>query len=277
MTNFQTSDLDIMINNFASANQSNGSSSIVGRNSSNSTDELQSYYGRVNLGIADKYLFTATLRADGSTRFGGNNKYGYFPSFAFKWRLIEEAFVPEAFSDLGLRLGYGVTGNQEIPRNRYQRRQRYNDWDIDTGGNINGGGLGDVAFQNPDLKWETTSQLNLGIDFAFVKGRISGSLDFYNKNTSDLLLQVRTAQPSPTDFNYTNLDADVINQGVELSLNLAVVASKDFNWNVMLNAAYNKNEVKNFGGLINTGEINGQGLTGAFALAMQVGVHLSPL
>ena len=274
MTNFQTSDLDIMINNFASANQSNGSSSIVGRNSSNSTDELQSYYGRVNLGIADKYLFTATLRADGSTRFGGNNKYGYFPSFAFKWRLIEEAFVPEAFSDLGLRLGYGVTGNQEIPRNRYQRRQRYNDWDIDTGGNINGGGLGDVAFQNPDLKWETTSQLNLGIDFAFVKGRISGSLDFYNKNTSDLLLQVRTAQPSPTDFNYTNLDADVINQGVELSLNLAVVASKDFNWNVMLNAAYNKNEVKNFGGLINTGEINGQGLTGAFAQRIAEGQSL---
>lgn len=264
MTNFLTSDLDLMINNLSSSNQSSGKNSIVGRNSFNNSDELQSYYGRVNLGIADKYLFTATLRADGSTRFGGNNKYGYFPSFSFKWRLIEEAFIPEAFSDLGLRIGYGVTGNQSIPHNLYQRRSRYNDWDINTSGDINGGNINDVAFQNPGLKWESTAQINVGVDFAFLKGRVAGSVDVYNKNTSDLLIQLTSAQPASQEFTWTNLDANVINQGVELNLNLAAVDTKDFSWSVLFNTAYNKNEVKNFGGLINTGEINGQGLSTAF-------------
>jgi iron complex outermembrane receptor protein len=265
MTNFQTSNLDLMINNNASSNQASGKNSIVARNSYNNTDELQSYYGRVNLSFADKYLFTATLRADGSTRFGGNNKYGYFPSFSFKWRLIEESFVPDAFSDLGLRIGYGVTGNQSIPHNLYQRRTRYNDWDISSNGDINGGSQGDVAFQNPDLKWESTAQVNVGVDFAFLKGRVAGSVDLYNKNTSDLLIQLTSAQPASQDFTWTNLNANVINQGVELNLNLAAVTGKDFSWNILLNGAYNKNEVKNFNGLINTGEINGQGLSTAFA------------
>ncbi|MEZ4918155.1 MAG: SusC/RagA family TonB-linked outer membrane protein [Saprospiraceae bacterium] len=265
MTNFGTSDLDLMINNLASANQATGQNSIVGRNSSSATDELQSYFGRVNLSFSDRYLVTATLRADGSTRFGGDNKYGYFPSVAFKWRLIEESFVPDLFYDLGLRLGYGITGNQEIPHNLYDRRQRYNDWDITNEGNITGGGLGDVAFANPGLKWESTSQLNVGLDFAFASGRVSGSLDFYNKNTNDLLIQVYSAQPASQPFVWRNLDADVINQGVELSLNLAAVDNDNFDWNVLTNFAYNKNEVRNFGGLINTGQIHGQGLSGAFA------------
>lgn len=265
MTNFTTNDLDLMINNVASANQASGQQSIVARNSSNAVDELQSYYGRINLSLRDRYLFTATLRADGSTRFGGDNQYGLFPSFAFKWRMIEEAFVPDFFSDLGLRLGYGVTGNQEIPHNLYARRQRYNDWDINREGNISGGGLGDVAFANPGLKWESTAQINVGIDFAFANGRLAGSLDLYNKNTNDLLIQVYSAQPASQPFVWRNLDADVVNQGVELSLNITAVDQRDFDWNVLANLAYNKNEVKNFGGLINTGQIHGQGLSGAFA------------
>lgn len=274
MTNFRVSDLDNMINNFASANQDLGTS-IIGRNSSNTFDELQSYFGRVNLGIADKYLFTATLRADGSTRFGGDNKYGYFPAFAFKWRLIDESFVPDVFSDLGIRAGYGITGNQEIPYNLYQNRQRYNDWDInDDGTDINGGGIGDVTFNNPGLKWESTIQLGLGVDFGFADGRIAGSLDFYKKNTSDLLILVTSAQPAPQPFFYTNLDADVQNSGVELSLNLVAVDNANFRWNVLLNGAYNKNEVKSYGGLLNTGAINGQGLSGAFAQRIAQGQPL---
>ena len=265
MTNFNTNDLDLMINNLASANQASGQQSVVGRNSSNAVDELQSYYGRVNLSLSDKYLFTATLRADGSTRFGADNKYGYFPSFAFKWRLIEEAFVPDVFSDLGLRVGYGITGNQEIPHNLFDTRQRYNNWDINKEGSITGGGLGDVAFANPGLKWESTAQINIGLDFAFLNGRVAGSLDLYNKNTNDLLIQVYSAQPASQPFVWKNLDADVVNQGVELSLNLTAVDQRDFDWNVLANMAYNKNEVKNFGGLINTGQIHGQGLSGAFA------------
>ncbi len=278
MYGFRTSDLDLMINNMNSLEVLNSDgvqqNAIVPRGSSSTKDELQSYFGRVNLGFASKYLFTFTLRADGSTRFGSGNQYGYFPSAAFKWRLIDEAWVPEVFTDLGLRVGYGLTGNQEIPHNRYQLRQRYNDWDIDEGGNINGGGLGSVAFENPDLKWESTSQINFGIDFGFLNNRVSGSIDLYRKNTNDLLFQVRSAQPAPNPFTWTNLDADVVNQGIELGLNIVAVDKSNFDWNIMANFAYNDNEVKNFAGLVNTGEISGQGLTGAYAQRIAEGQPL---
>ncbi|MBY0435992.1 MAG: SusC/RagA family TonB-linked outer membrane protein, partial [Cyclobacteriaceae bacterium] len=147
-TNFLTTDLDLMINNFASANQTPSAdgkkAGVVGTNSSKVNDEIQSFYGRVNYSISDKYIFTATLRADGSTKFGGSNKYGYFPSGAFKWRMSDENFVPEAITDLNLRVGYGVTGNQEIPHNLYVQRQRYNDWGLNNDREVTGGGLGDV-------------------------------------------------------------------------------------------------------------------------------------
>ncbi|GJM34394.1 MAG: SusC/RagA family TonB-linked outer membrane protein [Saprospiraceae bacterium] len=272
--NFRTSDLDLMINNFASVDLNNADRSLAARNSSNTKDELQSYFGRVNLGFADKYIITATLRADGSTRFGGGNKYGYFPSFAFKWRLIEESFVPDFFSDLGLRIGYGITGNQEIPHNLYQPRQRYNDYDINDGSALDGGGLASVAFANPNLKWETTSQINIGLDFSFFNHRLSGSLDYYNKNTNDLLIKVTSAQPAVAEFVWDNLDADVVNTGVELSLNLVAVDKNDLKWEIASNVAFNKNEVQNFGGLINTGDIDGQGLTGAFAQRIAEGQPL---
>ncbi len=273
--NFRTSDLNVMINNLASSDQNGNLASSAGTNSSKEVDELQSYFGRVNVSIADKYLVTGTLRADGSTRFGEGNQYGYFPSFAFKWRLAEEDFVPDVFDDLSLRVGYGITGNQEIPHNLYQERQRYGDFNIDGGaGNINGGGLGSVAFANPDLKWESTTQLNVGVDYGFANGRIYGSLDYYDKNTNDLLIQVTAAQPAVQDFVWTNLDADVRNRGVELSLNLVPVQTSDLQWTVSFNVAYNDNVVENFAGLINTGDIDGQGLTGAFAQRIAEGQPL---
>ena len=272
--NFATNDLDLMINNYASANQGK-LGSAEGTNSLRQIDELQSYFGRLNFDIADKYLLTGTLRADGSTRFGGDNKYGYFPSFAAKWRLGAENFMPEALSSLSLRLGWGITGNQEIPHNLYQPRQRYGDWDINNGGdNVEGGGLGDVTFANPGLKWETSQQLNLGIDFSFVQGRVTGTLDLYKKNTKDLLIQVTSAQPAVSPFVWKNLDADVENKGVELGLNVVAVNGPKFTWDVNFNISYNKNEVKDFGGLINTGAINGQGLSGAFAQRIAEGQPL---
>jgi len=272
--NFATDDLDLMINNVASANQGK-LGSAAGRNSTSVVDELQSYFGRATFDYADKYLLTATLRADGSTRFGGDNKYGYFPSFAFKWRLGEEAFMPEALSSLGIRLGYGITGNQEIPHNLYQARQRYNTWDIDNGGtSVTGGGLGDVAFPNPGLKWETSKQLNFGVDFSFAQGRVAGSLDLYKKNTNDLLIQVTSAQPAVSPFVWKNLDADVQNQGIELSLNVVAVDNGKFTWSLSPNVSINQNEVKDFKGLINTGAINGQGLSGAFAQRIAEGQPL---
>ena len=113
-----------MLNNIASSDQSK-LGGVVATNSSNTTDELQSYYGRATASIKDKYILTGTIRADGSTRFGGDNKYGYFPSGAFKWRLSEESFIPDAFSDLNLRVSYGVTGNQQFGHNLYTQRRRY--------------------------------------------------------------------------------------------------------------------------------------------------------
>ncbi len=280
-TNFNTSDLDLMINNFASANQkpsgdlaSGYKVGVVGTNSSNTKDELQSYFGRANFTIADKYIVTATLRADGSTKFGGNNKYGYFPSAAVKWRVGDESFVPELFSDLNFRAGYGITGNQEIPHNLYDARSRYGDWSIDNDMNVGGGGLSTIANPNPDLKWESTAQLNIGIDFAFLDNRLRGTVDYYNKNTSDLLIQSFYAQPGLQDFKWVNLDGNVINKGFEISLEGDAVAGQDFKWTIIGNVSFNKNVVENFSGVINTGAINGQGLSGAYAQRIQNGLPL---
>jgi iron complex outermembrane receptor protein len=267
---FRTDDLDIMLNNIASADQS-ALGGVVATNSSNVTDELQSYYGRFTASIKDKYILTATIRADGSTRFGGNNRYGIFPSGAFKWRLSEEAFIPDAFTELNMRVSYGVTGNQQFGHNLYTERWRYGgipntDWSINTGAdNTNGGGFGPVSFENPDLKWESTAQFNIGFDFGFVDNRLTGALDFYDKNTSDLLTITYSAQPAPNPFIYLNLPANIINRGVELALAYDAIVGSDFQWNIAYNMAYNKNEVTNLNTFYNAGEINGQGLTGAYS------------
>lgn len=264
MSRFRTNSLDEMIYNFASADQS-GLGGVVGVNSGFTTDELQSYYGRFNFSIKDKYLFTATVRADGSTRFGGDNKYGVFPSVAFKWRLSDEDFVPEAFSDLNFRISYGVTGNQQIGHNLYQTRSRYGNWSINTAANnVNGGGFGPVAFSNPSLKWESTSQFNTGFDFGLLDNRLRGSIDYYKKSTTDLLALVYSAQPAPNPFVYTNIPATITNEGVELMLDFNAIAQNDFKWNIAYNMAYNNNLVTNLGTFYNAGEINGQGLTGAY-------------
>ena len=297
-TNFRTSDLDLMINNFASADQTrmdpelvierdslgniisaelidNANRAVVGRNSSLVQDELQSFFGRFVLNFSDKYIFTGTLRADGSTRFGTGNQYGYFPSAAFKWRIGDEDFAPDLFSDLALRIGFGVTGNQEIPHNLFQQRQRYADFDLGNANNeVSGGGLQTIAFANPDLKWETTIQFSAGLDFGFFDNRLSGSIDYYYKTTNDLLIQITSAQPAAQPFVWTNLDADVVNTGVEIALNAIAVDQTDFSWDINLNVAFNNNEVKNFSGLLNTGAIRGQGLTGAFAQRIAEGQPL---
>lgn len=256
---FRTNDTKLMINNIASAG-------VFGANSSDYTDELQSYFGRVNYSYKSKYLLTATLRADGSTRFGADKKYGYFPSFAAAWRLSNEDFIPEVFSDLKLRIGYGLTGNQEIPNNLYVQRTRFGNPSIDNGGTLIPGSDGNVTFNNPGLKWEQTSQINFGLDFGFLNNRLTGSLDYYRKSTSDLLIQVTSAQPAVTDFVWKNLPADVINQGVELSLNFSAIDQENLTWDTTFNISYNKNEVTNYNEApLNTGQIDGPGLTGAFA------------
>nr|WKN39476.1 TonB-dependent receptor [Tunicatimonas sp. TK19036] len=273
---FRTNDLDLIMNNLAAVDQTSGNGGIVG-NTSFRVDELQSFFGRINFDIADKYLLTATVRTDGSTRFGGNNKYGVFPSFAGAWRLSDEEFIPEVFTDLKLRAGYGVTGNQEIPSNRYTNRQRYSGEGLDvspTGVTINNSSRLAVAFDNPNLQWESTTQINLGVDWGFFNNRLRGSIDYYKKTTNELLFQVLSAQPAPNDFVWLNLDMDVINQGVELTVDADIVDNTDFAWTLSANASFNDNQVKNYDSFVNTGAISGQGLSGAFAQRIAAGHSL---
>lgn len=236
------------------------------------TDELQSFFGRLNYILNDKYIFTFTLRADGSSSFGPNNQYGFFPSGAFAWQLHQEDFIPEAFSTLKMRVGYGITGNQDgLGYGNFLPRQRFADPSIGNGGEVNPPGFSLVSFANPDLKWEETAQFGLGFDFGFFNDRLNGSIDIYHKATTDLLLQQESAQPAVQPSVFSNLDATVINQGIELMINYDIIQQEDMNWNFGFNVAYNENEVQDFDGLIQTGEVNGNGLTGAFAQLLAEG------
>ncbi len=241
------------------------------------TDELQSYFGRVNYSIADKYLFTATMRADGSSRFGEDNQYGYFPSGAFAWKINNEDFVGDNVSTLKLRLGVGITGNQEgLGYGNFTQRQRYAGGDvIGDGGDINIPGIVDVSFPNPGLKWEETLQYAVGFDFGFNNDRLTGTVDVYRKETSDLLFNVLAAQPSVQPFIFTNLpNSLVVNEGIEFSLGYDIIDTDDFTWNANFNIAYNSNMVEELDGEFNAGTIRGQGLSEAYAQKLKEGYPL---
>ncbi len=244
---------------------------------SNFTDELQSFFARVNYSLQDKYLFTATVRADGSSRFGEDNQYGYFPSGAFAWKINEEDFIGDNVSTLKLRVGVGITGNQEgLGYGNFVRRTRFGGGDvISDGGDINIPGATPVAFANPDLKWEETLQYTAGIDFGFNNDRFSGSVDVYRKETTDLLFRVFSAQPAVQPFVFLNLpDSEVVNQGFEVALAYDIVQGEDFNWNMSVNAGYNENEIAKLTGQYEAGTIRGQGLSLAFAQKFQEGQPL---
>lgn len=217
--------------------------------------ELQSYFGRINLNFDDKYFLTATMRADGSNKFGKNNRYGYFPSVAARWVISNEAFLAgsKTFNNLSLRASWGQTGNQEFPNNAPLRVV-----------NIGQGANQDIAsLENQDIRWETNTLFNVGLDFAVFDGRVSGSIEYYNRKTTDPIFQQVVTQPGPPIRFWTNLDGTIENSGIELQLNGALVRSKELNWNLGLNLAFQKNELKDFVGAIQTGSLSGQGISGA--------------
>jgi iron complex outermembrane receptor protein len=217
--------------------------------------ELQSYFGRVTLGYKDKYLLTATMRADGSNKFGTNNRYGYFPSVAAKWVVSNEEFLSGSsfINNLSVRASWGQTGNQEFPSNAPLRVV-----------NIGQGNNQDVAsLENQDIKWETNTLLNVGVDFALLDNRITGSLDYYSRNTTDPIFQQVVTQPGPPIRFWTNLAGEIVNSGFELAINGAVVREKELVWNLGVNVAFQKNELKDFVGAIETGGLSGQGISGA--------------
>ena len=207
---------------------------------------LVSFFGRVNYTLLDRYLFTATVRQDGSSRFHKNNRWGLFPSFALGWKLKEEAFLKDVdvLSDLKLRLGYGITGQQNINSGDYPYLAVYET-------NKNGAyypiiGEG-ITYRpnayNPDLKWEKTTTYNVGLDFGFLNNRINGAVDYYYRKTTDLLNSVFVS--AGTNFKNKVLSnvGSLENSGIEFSINSKPVVTTDWTWDLGFNITYNKNEI----------------------------------
>ncbi|WP_245957428.1 SusC/RagA family TonB-linked outer membrane protein [Chitinophaga flava] len=234
----------------------------------NPSSELQSFFGRVTLNFYEKYIITGTMRADGSSKFGSNNKYGYFPSFAAKWNLTGEDFLKHnrTINNLALRVGYGATGNQEFPAGAAQEQYGL--------GASGAASLTNVA--NPNLKWETSKQFNAGVDFTLVNSRIYGNIDYFYKNTSNLLFNFPAIQPAPASTYWINLPGNVINKGVEISLKGDIIRKKDLSWTLGVNATALRNELKNYDGPpVLTGSISGQGVSGATAQRLANGYPLN--
>lgn len=232
-------------------------------------NELQSYFARVNYGYKGKYMLTASLRADGSTRFGENNKYGYFPSFALAWNLSEENFLAADWLDnLKLRGSWGQTGNQEVPNKI--TRETYSS-STSSGYYLNGedgeltNGVQYTRTANPDLKWEVVSQIDAGVDFEFFNGLLYGNLDYYYKSTTDAILLLPAIQPNFSSV-WTNMDGEIVNKGFEFVLGSRVIDSNDITLTVDFNGATLDNEVKNLPVTeILSGGVTGSGLSGETA------------
>jgi iron complex outermembrane receptor protein len=230
--------------------------------------ELQSYFARATLNWDDRLLVTATIRADGSSKFGENNKYGYFPSLAAAWNIANEDFMRDAsfISTLKLRASWGQTGNQEFPSASSIP--------------VVGIGLGinqnRENYPNPNIKWETNTMTNFGIDFGFIDNRITGSVDYFIRKTDDPIFQFDVTAPGPTVGRYwTNLPATINNGGLELALNWAVIRNADMQWNIGGNIAFLDNELKDLNGAYETGAISGQGLSGATSQRLVSGQPLN--
>ncbi|MPT32571.1 MAG: SusC/RagA family TonB-linked outer membrane protein, partial [Chryseobacterium sp.] len=233
-------------------------------------NELQSYFGRVNYNFDQKYLLTASIRADGSTRFGDNNKYGYFPSVAVGWTISNENFLRDSqiVNELKLRGSWGQTGNQELPNKQtkasYSLSQASGYYLYDNLDLINGITVNRTA--NPDLRWEVVEQANIGVDFSLWHNKIYGSVEYYNKTTKDPILNIPSPVLSPTTTIYTNVDAEIVNKGFEITLGSDIIKNENFTWTMDVNGATVNNVVKNLPvSEIYSGEVSGPGQSGVTA------------
>ncbi len=214
----------------------NSAATIVSASASASDEGIRSYFGRANYNFADKYILTLTGRFDTSSKFGSNNKTGFFPAASVAWRVSEEEFLKDSklISDLKLRASYGLTGNDDI--SPFLFSELY--------GNGSYGGSPAIYpsnIPNPDLKWESTSQLNLGINFGFFNDRITITADYYDKQTKDLLL----SRPLPTSSGFSAITENVgrvENKGIEITLSTQNLIG-EFSWNTQFNIAGNRNKV----------------------------------
>ncbi|MFL5739534.1 MAG: SusC/RagA family TonB-linked outer membrane protein [Flavisolibacter sp.] len=237
--------------------------------------ELQSYFARAVLNLRDRYLLTATIRSDGSSKFGANNKYATFPSVAGAWVISNENFLKNStlFNSLKLRVGYGQTGNQTFnPVDAALDAAHY------TG--VNQSTI--VHYGNPDLRWETVSSVDAGIDFSLLKGKFWGFVDYFDKKTINPIVDFPVSQPTAGGTLYKNMDGEthptvgytpkawVTNKGVEASVGVAIIEKKDFVWNFQGNITFVQNrfespELAALPFVKNTGGLHGQGSSGAYA------------
>ncbi len=226
--------------------------------------KLNSYFGRLIYGFADKYLLTFTMRADGSSKFGADNKWGYFPSAAAAWNVDKEAFFPQssAISSLKFRGSWGITGNQAIPPYQTLDRLGSSQYWLGSGlGFATGYGPGVIYYQdsqsrnyyqglaNTKLKWESTQQIDIGTDIGLFNQRIRITADYYSKKTQDILRLVNVAISSGFDQQYQN-SGSMSNKGFELAIDANILHTSDFSWNVGFNMSHNKNEILDYGSTI---------------------------
>ena len=211
-----------------------------------STLRMISFYARANYSFNSKYLLQATIRRDGSSAFGANNRWATFPSVSAAWRLSEEKFIKDlgVFDDLKFRVGYGVSGNS-LGFDAFISRVRYGatGWFTDSEGK-EVHSIWAVSNANPDLKWERTGMFNVGLDFGFFGNRLSGTIEYYNKLTKDL---IHDYPVSTTEYAYGYLTAnvgEVSNKGVEITINAIPVQTRNFTWNTTLSLSHNKNVVE---------------------------------
>ena len=204
-----------------------------------------SFYGRANYSYDGKYLLQATVRRDGSSVFGANNRWGTFPSVSAAWNIAEESFMKDGiFDQLKLRAGYGVSGNAL----GFGAYSAYTLFGLNSGSSFTYNGVTYSKIEatqngNKDLKWETTKMFNVGVDFAFLDSRLSGSIEFYNKKTSDLIWSYDVSTNIyPVGYMNANV-GDITNTGIELTINAVPVKTKDFTWQTTVNLAHNKNKV----------------------------------
>ena len=210
------------------------------------TSVLYSGIGRINYSLLDRYHLTATLRADGSSRFAKNKKWGWFPSLGFSWNVNEEKFLKSQkwIEDLKIRASIGTVGNQEIGDYRFLSTYAATHYYL-------GGGTKNAAYYrsglgNDDLKWETTTSYDLGFDLFILKGKLNFVFDYYHKKTSDLLLSIPVEQTTGFSSQLSNV-GNVTNDGVEFAVNATLIQQKDLSWNASANIAHNKNKVTSLG------------------------------
>lgn len=207
---------------------------------------LVSFFGRLNYSLLGRYMLTATFRADGSSRFLEGNRWGYFPSVAFAWKINEEKFMKDLdwWDEFKLRLGWGQTGQQDISSDfgyvtHYTTSDQYAQYPF---GNTYYGTMRPSAY-NPDLKWETTTTYNAGIDLGFLNNRISANIDGYYRETKDLLNTITIPVGMQFGSTLTKNIGSLKNYGVEFSINAKPIVTKDFTWDVSYNIAWNHNEI----------------------------------